>query len=213
MTKFIFVRHGQSKGNLKKVFLGHTDADLTEVGYKQAELAADYLASSYKIDKIYSSDLCRAHNTAKAVANRIGVEVIDEPALREIYAGEWENKTFDRLQCEYRDDYNMWLTDIGNCTCTGGESPKDVLNRVLPKLCEIAADNPEKTVLIATHAAVIRCLECVWRGVELSEMKNIPWVTNASASVLNFDGSIWKAEVIGDDSYLGEMASGLPANV
>ena len=53
------IRHGQSIGNLNRVYLGHTDWDLTELGYKQAELVCEYLKDE-KIDIIYSSDLIRA---------------------------------------------------------------------------------------------------------------------------------------------------------
>ena len=51
MTKIYFIRHGESIGNAQQRFLGHTDLDLTELGYKQAEATAEFL-SDVKIDKI-----------------------------------------------------------------------------------------------------------------------------------------------------------------
>ena len=55
-TKLIFLRHGQSIGNLERRLLGHTDLDLSELGYRQAESAA-YALKDEKIDFIYSSSL------------------------------------------------------------------------------------------------------------------------------------------------------------
>ena len=55
-TVFFLVRHGQSIGNAKREFLGHTDKDLSELGYLQAQKTADLLANE-RIDVIYSSDL------------------------------------------------------------------------------------------------------------------------------------------------------------
>ena len=58
-TKIIIVRHGQSIGNATKTVLGHTDLDLSDLGYKQAEVTANELKNE-KIDLIVSSDLKRA---------------------------------------------------------------------------------------------------------------------------------------------------------
>ena len=65
-----FIRHGQSLGNQLGVFLGHTDLDLSELGYRQAACTAQYL-KDIKIDKVYSSDLLRAENTLKLPAKRL----------------------------------------------------------------------------------------------------------------------------------------------
>ena len=62
-TRLYMIRHGQSEGNLKNLFLGHTDMDLTELGHLQAEMAAEYLAT-VPVDVIYASDLKRAFHTA-----------------------------------------------------------------------------------------------------------------------------------------------------
>ena len=67
-TELYLIRHGQSLGNFERRFLGHTDLDLTPLGYKQAQCAAAFF-KDIKIDAVYSSDLLRAFNTAKAVAD------------------------------------------------------------------------------------------------------------------------------------------------
>lgn len=213
MTTLIFVRHGQSLGNFHRRFLGHTDLDLSETGYIQAERTAEYIVSNYKVDKIYSSDLLRAYNTAKAVSNKVDIEIIKDKRLREIYAGDWENKSFDNLMQEYPEEYKMWRNDIGKAVCTNGESPKELLERVLPAVVEIAKKNDGKTVLIAAHATVIRTLETVWRGIDILDMQKIPWVSNASVSVVEYLNGDWSIKLSGEDSFLGELVSTLPPNV
>ena len=58
MTTFILTRHGQSTANVTTLFAGQLDPKLTELGAKQAEKMSDWITQNYKIDKIYSSDLC-----------------------------------------------------------------------------------------------------------------------------------------------------------
>ncbi len=213
MTTLIFVRHGQSLGNAKCEFLGHTDLDLSELGYAQASRTAEYIKENFKLDKIYSSDLQRAYNTAKATDNLFHLGITKDKSLREIYAGEWEKKTFSQLAEEYRDDYSKWLNDIGNACCTGGETIAELQKRALAAVTKIAEENDGKTVLIATHATFIRVLECIWRGAELDKMKDFPWVKNASVSVVEYADGKWIPKVIGECSFLKEFESGLPANV
>ena len=79
MTKtiLIFVRHGYSLANEQNIFAGITDVPLTEVGKEQARLTAHYL-SRYAIDKLYSSDLQRAMQTAQPIAEQTGLAFIAE---------------------------------------------------------------------------------------------------------------------------------------
>ena len=86
-TKIIIIRHGESLANAKRIYLGHTDWDLSEKGKEQARQVAEYL-SDEKIDVIYSSDLIRAYNTALPHAQRRGMKIIKSRGLREVYLGE-----------------------------------------------------------------------------------------------------------------------------
>lgn len=213
MTTIILVRHGQSLGNAEKKFLGHTDLDLSEKGYLQAKYAGEYISKNFKIDKIYSSDLLRAYNTAKTIDGYLGLGVTKNKNLREIYAGSWEGNTFDRLMSEYKEDYSVWLTDIGSSRCSGGESVAELKDRVLSALTEIAKENNGKTVLVATHATVIRVLECTFKGFPLSEMKNIPWAENASVSVVEHSNNGWNLKTVNEHSFMGDLVTGNPSNV
>ena len=78
-TLIYLVRHGESLGNAKRIYLGHTNLDLSDLGYIQANVTAQYL-KGVKIDAIYSSDLLRAHNTALPHAQLRNLKVIDSTA-------------------------------------------------------------------------------------------------------------------------------------
>lgn len=212
MTKLLFIRHGQSMANAQKRFAGHYNIPLTELGEKQAQATAEFIVNNYKVDAVYASDLIRAYETGKAVADKLSLPVITHEGMREINAGEWEARTFDDL-LENDENFRIWREDISLGQCTGGESAKDVYERIYKTVCEIARENDGKTVVIATHATPIRVIETRISGRPFSHMKNIPWVTNASVSEVDFiDGRLFAVKMV-QDTHLAGLMSTLPANV
>ncbi|MBO4953611.1 MAG: histidine phosphatase family protein [Clostridia bacterium] len=141
MTKLILVRHGESEANELGLFAGHLDVNLTERGLKQAELTAEYIVSHYVVDKVYASDLKRAYNTGKAVAEKAGVPIIPRQDLREIGAGDWDGKRFDDLDKLYPKDFEVWYRELPHARCTNGEAVAEVSNRVYRAMVEIAQEN------------------------------------------------------------------------
>jgi len=213
MTTLILIRHGQSESNLARIFTGHLDIPLTELGHQQARMAADHIIANYRVDKVYASDLSRAFATGKAVADLLGLEVTANRNLREIWAGQWEGRTFDALGVDFPESYHTWRFDIGNCICDGGESVAALQQRVVTALEAIARENDGKTVVVATHATPIRTLQCHSKGLSLSEMKDIPWVTNASITVVSFDGGNFHLIQEGYNGHLQDKVSRFPKNV
>ena len=211
MTKIIFVRHGQSAGNLEQRFYGHFDGALTDIGREQARTAAEYLKDT-PIEIAYASDLIRAFETGKIVAEPHGLEVIPDPELRELYAGDWENVRFEDLPVRFPEGIRIWVTDIGNSCPDGGESVRELAERISRAVWRIARQNEGKTVLIATHATPIRALACEWRGKDVAEMQNIDWVKNASVSIVNYDTAnhTTNVELYDEFSFMGDMITSLP---
>jgi len=216
MTKLILVRHGESLANVAQLFAGHLNVDLSEKGYLQAELTADYVLSKYSVDFVYASDLQRAYHTVEPVAERLGLPVIPDRQLREIFAGEWEGMAFQILQKKYREEYAVWLSDIGHAIPTGGESVAHLWDRISAALSRIAARHPGKNILIGTHATPIRVMQCMLCGKTLDEMKNTPWTANASVTVVEYadDPAVLpKLAVVGEDAHLTALKTVLPKNV
>jgi len=124
-TKIILIRHGQSIGNATRTILGHTDLDLSEHGYIQAQATANYLKEE-KIDKIYSSDLKRAINTAIPHAEIRNINIVTNKNLRELYVGAWENMKVDDIILKWgREAYEKWIDSFGTFTFPNGESVCD----------------------------------------------------------------------------------------
>ncbi len=213
MTTLLLIRHGESEANRHSRFAGQIDPDLLGRGQHQAELTARYIASNYNIDKIYSSDLKRAYKTAKALADLLVTNVITDKNLREIYAGKWEGERFDDLRNKYPEDFDVWLNDIGRARCTGGESVRELADRVFNALGSIARKNPGKTVAVALHATPIRAVQSLIQFGSLDKMQQIPWVSNASVTVAEYDSGTWTLGDISIDAHLAELKTSLPDNV
>ena len=192
MTRIIMMRHGQSLANAQRRFAGHTDFDLTELGHKQAENAAQYLLKKEKIDAIYSSDLLRAYHTACPVAKSFGLPIIKDTCLREIRAGEWEALELTEIAERYTADFAVWKGDYANGRPTGGESTVEVYERIVPHVLDLARANEGKTIFISSHATVVRSFIAYARGLSSAETGVIPaFPKNASISIFTYeDGQI-----------------------
>ena len=80
-------------------------------------------------------------------------------------------------------------------------------------LTKIAEKNNGKTVVVATHATPIRVAQSIVQTGGLDEMKNIPWVSNASVTVFEYENKSFKAVKISEDAHLSELRTALPDNV
>ena len=189
-TKIILVRHGESQGNAIRQVLGHTDRDLSELGYKQAAATADFLASEH-IDAIYSSDLQRAYNTAKPHAQMRGLQIATSPELREVFVGEWEGLLVTEILEKYGDAeyFERWLGDFGNYVLPGGESVWGAGERFEKEVRRISEMHRGQTVLIASHAAVIRSFWARIAGISRDDLPEaLPFCSNAAYCVLELRG-------------------------
>ena len=212
MTRILMIRHGQSVANRDGKFVGQTDAPLSETGEKQAELTAEFIKENYHVAKVYASDLKRAYNTGKAVSDLLGIEIEGSKRLREINAGKWENNYFNDLPTLFPESYNVWLTDIGNAKCDGGETVKEMSERIIGALNEIARKHNGETVAVATHATPIRIAETFFRSGEIKNMKEVGWVTNASVSEFIYENEKWTIGKMSQDAHLEKLITKLPKN-
>ncbi len=211
-TNIYLIRHGESEGNKVRAFLGHTDLDLTEKGHCQAQNVAEFL-KDIDADVIYSSDLKRAYSTALHTAEMKKMDIIKSKNLREIYAGDWENGLFSDLEKNFKESYAVWLTNIGRAKCDGGESVEELQIRVVDEITRIAKGNDGKTVLIFTHATPIRVFRAYCDGCSPDEIKDIPWVTNASVTKARYEDGKLKLSEYGIDYFQGNDKTDVPANV
>lgn len=213
MTKLLIIRHGQSQANLDGIFVGHVNSPLSELGVQQAKLTADYIVSNYHVDAVYASDLERAFYTGKCIADILNLPITADDQLREIYAGDWERVKFDDLAANYGEPYQLWLRDIGRAKCQNGESVAQLQERFVSAVRRIAEENEGKTVVIASHATPIRTFMTHCAGCDITQMKNIPWVSNASVTIVEYDHNVFRIVTPGYDKHLGDLRTALPKNV
>lgn len=209
MTRLIITRHGQSIANAERRFAGHSDFDLSDIGKQQAELVADYICKNESIDIIYSSDLKRAYNTALPTAKRLGMEIIPTTDLREIFAGEWEALTTDEIAQIYAEDFDVWRNDYARSRCTGGESTAEVYARVTKAVCELAQKHDGKTIMLSTHATVVRSLSAFSMGLSAQQAGDIPFTHNASINIFTYEDGLLIPQKLDIIEHLGDMVTGV----
>ncbi len=212
MTKIYLVRHGQSEANLKDVFLGQENMDLTELGHEQAERTAEYLKNIH-IDKIYASDLTRAYQTSEHTAKKKNLPITKNEGIREIRAGKWEILPFRDIPVLYPEDWKVWIDNIGHSRCTGGESVAEVQERVTREIEKLARENDGKTICLFSHATPIRTFVCRIEGKTLDEIKDRPWPSNASVTEVDYENGIFKLIKYSEDSFMGGISTALPDTV
>jgi broad specificity phosphatase PhoE len=163
VTTILLVRHGETDWNSEGRWQGHADRPLNEAGRAQALALADSLAGR-QIDAVYSSDLLRAHATARIVADRVGLPVELDAGLREVDVGEWSGRSRDDLERSDPEGFRRWRE--GGKGWRGGESYEQMGKRVVAAVLEIARRHPGGTVLVVTHGGSIRACRATAAGVE-----------------------------------------------
>ena len=156
-THITAVRHGETAWNAITRLQGQLDIDLNDLGRWQAERAGAALADS-ALQVIYSSDLCRAHHTAQAIARHSGIAPSDirtHQGLRERSFGQFEGLTYAQVGQLHPADAQRWKQRDPDWAPPGGESQTEVFARVHAALQAIAAQHAGKHIAIVTHGGVL----------------------------------------------------------
>jgi broad specificity phosphatase PhoE len=150
----LLLRHGQSEWNAVRRWQGLADSPLTALGREQADRCGTILASlDVRFGGVWSSPLTRAAETARIVADRLGLEPVHDERLREADAGEWQGLTPDEIELAYPD----FLTT--HRRPASFETVHDVVERSIAALTHIAeSSGPGDAVVVATHSGVTRSL-------------------------------------------------------
>lgn len=212
-TTILLIRHGQSEGNILGVFTGHSGYSLSDLGHKQAEMTAEYIRKNYNVDAVCCSDLPRAFQTAEHIANAFALPIVTDYRLREINAGDWENKPFTDLPELFPDAFTLWLDDLIHSRCTGGESVLEVAERAINALQSIAVQNPGKCVAVVAHGTTIRA--ALWKILGSSEeaMQNLSWAANCGINELSFVNGTFQIVSQNMKDHLSDFVTELPKNL
>ena len=198
MTKIILERHGQSIGNRDGIYLGHTDLGLTEKGKTEAEKTAEHLKDE-NITKVYSSDLCRAMETAMPHCKIHGIELETSRELREMHVGDWEGA--DVKELKKLEEFTVKRT-YRDFVYPNGEGVVEAHERMKREITRLAELNPDTTILIVSHSAAIRAFWYYLGGyTELNMLDSVPIMKNASYCTLTYDGELHQVS-FGEASHL-----------
>lgn len=157
----VLLRHGQTDYNVAGRMQGHIDSRLTEDGLAQAVAVAPDVAKVAP-ERIISSDLSRARDTAEFVAGACGLPVVLDQRLRETHLGEWQGRTVTEIEQDHPGAIAAWRSDPA-WTPPGGESRIDVVRRsrpVVDELDEELAGPSASTVVLVAHGGLIAGLVC-----------------------------------------------------
>ncbi|MDI1350798.1 histidine phosphatase family protein [Aquabacterium sp.] len=166
-TRLIAVRHGETAWNRVSRIQGHTDIPLNDAGLWQARQVGEAVAAE-GIDAIYSSDLQRAADTARAIGQAAGVPVQLDVALRERHFGELEGLTHDEINTRWPEQARRWRGRDPDYGPQGGETLKDFHARCVGALTRLAQRHPGQTVVLVAHGGVLDCFYRAANGVDLS---------------------------------------------
>lgn len=159
VRRLILLRHGQTEYNATSRMQGQLDTDLSDLGRSQAKSAAQALADTRPF-AIVSSDLRRAHDTALALGDHIGLPVETDSRLRETHLGEWQGLTHTDVDDISPGARSRWRTDA-EWAPPAGESRIDVAARSLPvvqELLERHGNWGEAPLVLVAHGGLIAAL-------------------------------------------------------
>jgi glucosyl-3-phosphoglycerate phosphatase len=162
MRRLVLLRHGQTDYNVAGRMQGHLDSILTETGVEQAAAVAPEIARLAP-DRVISSDLRRAVDTAELVSAACGLPVKYDARLRETHLGEWQGRTVAEIEDGWPGAIATWRSDPAWAP-PGGESRIEVVRRSLPVVEELdeeyATGEPDITVVLVAHGGLIAGLVC-----------------------------------------------------
>ena len=206
-TNVLLIRHGQSKGNAERRFGGHTATPLSARGRNQAEATARTLKSE-SLTAIYSSDLARAMDTAKPLANMTRLPVQGTSAFRERDVGVMEGLTFEDAAQQHPEQYAALLRRDFEYVLTGGESYRQLLDRARQKLDEIIEENRGGKIAVFSHTGTICILALHLMGaLDAPELKPV-WISSANCGITRFelrDDGFVRVLTVNDTSHLAHL--------
>jgi probable phosphoglycerate mutase len=158
LTRLLIIRHGKTDWNEAGLIQGHTDRTLSENGRRG--LIGKTVPDGWDHAVCLSSPLMRAMETARL----LGLNPTPEPRLIEMNWGEWEGQSLGELRAKLGEDMAANEARGLDFRPPGGESPRDVQERLRPLLAELG-----RPTIAVTHRGVLRALYALATGWDMRE--------------------------------------------
>ena len=173
------MRHGQTAWNVERRRQGHDGPGLNAQGREDARRAADELARLHAerpIAALYSSDLDRALETAAIIGQRLGLPVRADERLRERHQGAWQGLLAEEIAGQHGEVMDFIGADPLGGGPPGGETGRQVLDRLADALSDIARRHPGERVVVVSHGGAISLVR---------------WLALADLAPEFLDGPVW----------------------
>jgi len=164
-TRILAIRHGETAWNAAHRLQGHTDIPLHARGRAQAQAVASALtgdeggAGGEAIAAVYASDLARAFDTGRAIAEAAHAPITAVPGLRERSFGAWEGRSFADLRVQFPDEAERWRRRDPDWAPPGaGENLLQFRERISQVVQGLAARHLGEQIAIVTHGGVLDVL-------------------------------------------------------
>jgi len=158
MTRIILVRHGHVEWIAPERFRGRAELPLSDLGRRQAQAVAGYVAANWKPEAVYTSPLGRCRDTGAAIAAPFGLEPQPVDGLADIDYGRWQGLTRDEAKERWPDETELWFRVPHLAMIPGGETLMAVLSRAVAALRDIMRPHPDGSVVLVGHDSVNRAL-------------------------------------------------------
>lgn len=200
MTRFIVVRHGETQWNVETRIQGQGDSPLTAAGRAQAEAIAGRL-SGESFDVLVSSDLGRATDTARRIAERRGIAIVTDARLRERDFGVGEGLTYEEIGVRFPDAFSRTRDTDPDYTIPGGESRRAFHERVTAAFADLAREHEGRRVAVVSHGGVLATIYRFIHGIPIATPHKVA-TTNASYNAFAANGGQWMLESWDDTAHL-----------
>lgn len=205
MTEIFFVRHAESYGNLTRRAYGWYDGMLSPKGYRQTECLAERFENE-TLDAVYSSDLTRACETAKALYEKKNIPLKTDKSFREVGIGVWEDMPWGAIPAKDPENYAAWTGNPLEFDVEGGETYETVYKRAKAALDSAVSENEGKRIAIVSHGATLRLLMYgISHGGNLEGVEREDWGDNTCVSLFTFENSEYREIFRNDNSHLSSM--------
>lgn len=204
MTTLLLVRHGHTDAAGKRLTGRAPGVHLNELGRRQAERLVERL-DGVRIDTIVSSPLERCRETAAPLAKARGHAVDVRRAWIEVGYGEWTGRSISQLRRT-----KLWRRVMfapSNVRFPGGESLLEVQGRAVDATLDLAARHARGTVVVVSHADVIRLLVAHLAGMHADHLQRLS-IDTASITAVSISDGFPRLLTVNETDDLAVLRSG-----
>lgn len=156
-TRVVAIRHGETDWNAGARLQGQIDIALNQVGRAQVARLAQALRDE-GLSAVFSSDLERAADTARAFAEPLGLPLVLDASLRERAFGHFEGKTYDEIAQHWPQGAQRWRSRDPDFAPEGGETLAGFQARSVVAAERIATAHAGSCIALVTHGGVLDAL-------------------------------------------------------